>query len=63
MTEQTQIEEILTEASAYGMRDSVKELAELFIVDNASITNEPYNIKSLTKLEAYEIAYNLTIDE
>ena len=63
MTQEQQIQEILTEASAYGLRESVETLAKSFIVDSESAENERYNFKPMGTVEAYEIAYKLSIQE
>jgi hypothetical protein len=47
MSEQQQIEEILEEANAYGIRWDVKTHAQKSLKQN----------KSLTKLQAYQLAY------
>ena len=47
MSEAIQIEEILEEANAYGLRWEIKTSAERFIKGN----------NKLTKLEAYQLAY------
>lgn len=49
MTEAEQIEEILEEANAYGLRSQVKEWAEKFIASNDVV---------LSRLEVYSYAYD-----
>ena len=48
MSEQQQIDEILLEANAYGLRKEVEDTAK----------QKRLNIPSLTKLGAYKVAYN-----
>ena len=45
MTEQQQIEEILLEANAYGVKEEVQQLATQFILEGWTI------------VEAYKLAY------
>ena len=49
MSEQQQIEEILEEANAYGLRYEVMETATKIIKENKS---------NISELSAYVIAYN-----
>lgn len=63
MTPEQQIQEILKEASVYGMRDSVETLAKSFLVDSKSAENKKFNFKPMDEVEAYEIAYKLSIQD
>jgi len=63
MSNQEQIQEILKEASAYGLQTEVENLAKLFLVDSKSQENKKFNFKPMGDVEAYEIAYGLTIQE
>ena len=47
LTEEEQIEEILTEANSYSLRQEVKLTAEMFMKDDPE----------LNKVAAYEMAY------
>jgi|TARA_R110002074_G_scaffold298411_1_gene469963 hypothetical protein len=47
ITEEEQIEEILTEANAYSLRQEVKLTADMFVKDDPD----------LNKILAYEMAY------
>ena len=47
MTDKQQIEEILEEANAYGLRWEVKTYAKKFIKEN----------EKLTEIQAYQLAY------
>ena len=47
MTDKQQIEEILLEANAYGLRWEVKTYAKKFIKEN----------EKLTEIQAYQLAY------
>jgi len=53
MTEEAQIEEILYEAHAYGIREEVLQLAFKIVRDNPKIN----------KVEAYQQAYNTLIKD
>ena len=48
MSEEQQIEEILQEANAYGLRDQVEAWAEMYMIVNPK----------LNKVTAYEMGYN-----
>ena len=53
MSEAEQIEEILQEANAYGLKDEVNAWAEMYMIVNPK----------LNKVTAYEMGYNEWVKE